>query len=360
LKVVHLITTLVYGGAERLLCNMSKIHAQEFDIEIIYLKDEPNLLSEFPSNVKITYIPLDRHVFINIRNYLKQSNPKIFHTHLGHADFIGLFAARNLDLKRFCTMHNIWFKWDYRDKIIFSLYKLYFKTVAKDCKVISISEAVKRHVDFRLKVNSDNSILIYNGIPDIEINKSRRSIRESLGRDESDYILLFVGRLRVQKSVADLIMAVNLIKDKIPNLKVLIVGDGPEKTHLETMIVQMGLEHIVSLEGTTPNPEYYFEIADIFVLPSVFEGLGLVILEAFRAGVPVIATNIEGPKELITNSLNGILVEPKDYQNLSEQILSLYSDPERAVLLGERGFENFRDKFNIATYADSIKQIYLD
>ncbi len=350
----------MYGGAERLLGNMVKIHATSMDVEIIYMKGEPKLLSEFPENVKVTLIPMDKNVFGKIRNKILTEKPDIVHSHLGHADLITLWATRGINVKKFCTMHNIWFKWDWRDKVIFFLYKVLFKTVSSDCKVISISSAVKDHVDNRLGVKSENSFKIYNGIPNIDRSQySSDALREELGIGKEKFVALFVGRLRLQKSPHDLIAAINLIKGEIPDLKLILVGDGPLKYELQQEIEANGLEDIVQLVGTVSDPEKYFELSDIFVLPSVFEGLGLVILEAFRSCLPVVSTNIEGPKELVENGRNGILVDPKKPQQLADAILKLYRNPELRRTLGLNGNKSFQDTFSIDHYASEIKELYL-
>ena len=213
-------------------------------------------------------------------------------------------------------------------------------------------------MDNVLKVKSKNSVLIYNGIPNVEISETTEEIRESFGLTTDDFVILFVGRLRIQKSVDTLIEAISLIHKKIISPKVLLVGEGPEYSYLNEKVNKLGLEKVVRFEGTTLSPERYFKIANIFVLPSVFEGLGLVILEAFRAQIPVIASRIEGPEELIVDKENGCLFEPKNFEELASLMLKLYEHPEKSRVIAANGNRAFNEEFNISKYADSLNLLY--
>ncbi len=358
MKVVHIITTLVYGGAEKLLCNFTSIHADDHDIEIIFFKENPTLKTFFDPRIKFTQIPINFLVFHNLRKHLKKVNPNVIHTHLGHADLIGLWSSRHLKVKKFCTMHNIWFKWNWKDYIIFFLYRLIFRTVGKDCTVISISKSVKNHVENVLKVDKKKSILIYNGIPKLKIKYDRTRLRQELGILGGEFCLLFVGRLRVQKSVATLINAMADIRPKVVNIRLIILGVGELYEELKSLTIRLGVDDIIAFRGNEPQPEKYFEASDVFILPSVFEGLGLVVLEAFRSGIPVIASNVEGPAELITNNSNGLLFEPKNVKELGQCILKLYNDPSFAKKIGDNGYRTYSSSHKLDGYADTLNSLY--
>ena len=348
-----------FGGAERLLANFTQYHIVNNNIEIIYLKGNPRLQAEFHPSIKIHHVPLSLSTAAQIRKLIKHIKPDVVHTHLGHSDLIGLWACRGLNIKMFCTMHNIWFKWNYKDYIIFALYYILFKTTASKCKVICISETVAKHVTSTLGVKKENVHVIYNGVPSIELNKSKSEIRQLLNMDTSDYIALFVGRLEKQKSVHTLLMAVAELKNEIPNLKVIILGDGSLKEELLNLAKKLKIETIVQFCGTSKEPELYFAASDVFILPSVFEGLGIVILEAFRACVPVIASDLEGPRELIKPGNNGWLFKAEDYIKLSKLIIEMHDNPELGKLIGRNGFESFKNKFEISNYAKQLELLYL-
>lgn len=357
--ICHIITAFGFGGAEKLLVDLVNIQSNKHQVHIVYLKGEPLLQTLLTGPVQLCKIDLDIHCATRLRKFIKTLTPDIIHTHLGHADLIGLWACRNVNVKRFCTMHNIWFKWNWTDHIIFFIYSLLFKTVAKNCKVIAISKSVSEHVENVLKVSKANTKLIHNAIPDIHVKESKDSIRENLNIPLDSFCVLFVGRLELQKSVETLLYAANELKNEIKNIQFLIVGDGTLKGELEDLSRQIAVDEKVFFIGTTKEAEKYFAAVDIFVLPSIFEGFGIVILEAFRASLPVIATNIEGPKELIESEFNGFLFEPKDHKKLADHILQLNRDFELRKEIGDNGYNSYKNKYDIINYEEQIEILYL-
>ncbi len=358
--ICQIITSLVYGGAEKLLVNFSNVLVEKHEIHIIYLKGEPKLKLSFHPRIKVYHVPLGLSCAKNIRSLVKKINPDVVHTHLGHADLIGMYACRGLPMKLYCTMHNVYFKWNWKDDLIFFIYSILFNTIAKKCKVIAISQSVFHHVEKKLHVSKANIKLIHNAIPNIVVEKSKDKLREELNISENSFCALFVGRLEIQKSVETILFAAKELGNSIPNLCIIIVGEGKLKEKLQNLASKLGVLERVFFVGSTPNPEEYFSASDIFVLPSVFEGLGIVVLEAFRASVPVIATNIEGPKELIRDGINGLLFEPKDYKQLSDQILKIYKSLEFRKHIGDNGYKSYLDKYDINSYSKQLEALYLE
>lgn len=360
MKICHVITTLVYGGAERLLMGYANRQAANHKVHVVYLKGDPVLAKEFHPSVIIHHVPLDPRAPGRLRALFLEIKPDILHTNLGHADLIGLWAARGLPVKRFCTMANIWFKWNWTDYAYFVLYRILFDTVARNCVVICISRSVKAHVRRRLGVRESHTRLLYNAIPKIPFDGSAASFRNRLGISHQSFVVLFVGRLRLQKSVDTLIRAAALARMDIPKIKVLVVGEGPEKSSLEKLSAGFGLSDCVEFRGTTANPEAYMAAADVFVLPSIFEGFGIVLIESFRAGLCVVASAVEGPKELIENDRNGLLFPPRDAERLAQCLVRLHGDPVLRHTLAMEGKSGFSERFTMDYYAESLEKIYTE
>jgi len=357
--ICHIITALGYGGAEKLLVDLANIQAGKHEVHIIYLKDVTLLKPMFDQRITFHRVDLGMSCASKLRSLVKQIHPDVVHTHLGHADLIGLWAVRGLPLKRVCRMHNIWFKRNWIDNVvIFPLYSFLFRTVAKDCKVIAISESVAKHCREVLHAKPANVILLYNAIPNISIRESKEELREKLSIPVSSFCILFVGRLEKQKSVDTLIRATGIVKDKIPALQVLIIGDGRLRGSLEELSSSLGLKDTIAFLGVKQNAAEYFSSADLFVLPSIFEGFGIVIIEAFRSSVATIATSIEGPAEIIRHGENGLLFEPLDHEALANSILKLYNDTDLRGRIAKKGYESYANKFDIGTYSSKIESIY--
>ncbi|PKV62737.1 glycosyltransferase family 4 protein [Pontibacter ramchanderi] len=360
MKICHIITGLGFGGAERLLVNFSNLHAKEHEVYIVYLKELTALVPELDPSITLKYIPLKWNAAYNLKKYLADIKPDVVHTHLGHADLLGLGVSYNMPYKLFCTMHNIWFKWNKVDQFIFLAYRFLLNVWVKRTHVINISRVVQTHVVNTLRVPSKRTHLLYNGIPALKTDPKQASpdLFKEMGIDPAHFNVLFVGRLAPQKSVSTLLLAANLLQNKIQNLKIYLVGEGQLENELKTLCESLGLQHLVEFRKPTPNPEKYFACCDVFVLPSIFEGMGIVLLEAFRAKLPVVVSNVEGPKELVQDKHTGLVFEPGDYNALAEKILKYHNTPELREELGKNGFDFYNEQFRIEDYASNLLKLY--
>lgn len=349
MKIIHIITAFGIGGAEILLLNVLNRQVKDHDVHLIYLKPIDSLISELNKQVIVKHIPFSILIVQELKKYYRQHQPDIIHTHLVHADLVGLYSARNIKTKLFCTIHNIYIKQNFVDVLIFGIYRF---ILLKKVNVISISKSVENHVIRRLKVSKERSFLLYNAIP-----KTLMVVKK---KEEKELILLFVGRLVKQKSVETLLKAIRIIKEKKLKIKIklLIIGDGPLKEKLLNLIIDLGLENMVQFIGEEKNIQKYYVKADIFVLPSIWEGFGIVILEAFRAKLAVIASNIEGPAELIENEVNGLLFEPKNHVQLSEKMAQLINNNELRARIANNGYLSFSKKYDIDNYVEKLNELY--
>jgi glycosyltransferase involved in cell wall biosynthesis len=328
------------------------------DITVCYLKDEPRLANLFDSRIKIIKVPFGLRSIPFLRRLYKRIKPDVIHTHCPHADFLGLFAATGLKIKKFTTIHNIWIKWNWNDNIIFYFYRFLLHSLVSECRIIAISSAIKEHLVNRINIPEYRIHLEYNCIPDLILTQSKEGLRLKLGIKIDDYCMLFIGRLEQQKSVDTLIKATETLKATIPNIRTIIIGHGRLKDSLIRQAQSLNIASMISFIQPVVNPEEYYAAADVFVLPSIYEGFGIVILEAFRAGLPVVATNIEGPLELIQSEVNGLLFKPKDYQALADHIFRLYNDPLFARRIGIAGREKYLGKYDIVNYVRRLTNIY--
>jgi len=163
---------------------------------------------------------------------------------------------------------------------------------------------------------------------------SRETIRNELGLNPKDILLLNVGRLMVQKGQEFLIQAMPRIIGRHPNVVAVICGDGPFHSTLEAQIAKLGLQEHVKLLGMRSDVASFLSSADIFILPSLWEGLPRALLEAMFAGLPCVATNVDGTKELIKHEVNGLLIPPQDLEALTDAILQLLESPQLRMTLG--------------------------
>ena len=178
-------------------------------------------------------------------------------------------------------------------------------------------------------VSSNHIEVIFNAISPFKLSAGDRiSARQKLGLHEKDFFLIAVGRLVYEKGHEFLIQAIPSVARSFPHITVGICGSGPLLGQLEEQISALDLEGKVRLLGQWENVRELLAAADAFVLPSRWEGLPMALLEAMMAGLPIIATKVEGVEEVIVEGKNGLLVPIEDADALAGAIMQLMADPQ--------------------------------
>ena len=184
-------------------------------------------------------------------------------------------------------------------------------------------------------VRVDRIIVIPNGVTPLNtLSIDRPAARKSLGLSEIDIFLLSIGRLTYQKGHEYFIQAMSKVVRHFPNVKAGICGDGPLRAQLESQILRLGLSDSMKLLGAWDDISPILASADIFILPSRWEGISRALMEAMAAGIPVIATRVDGTKNLVTDGINGLLIPMEDSEKLENSILQLIENPEMRKRLG--------------------------
>lgn len=211
---------------------------------------------------------------------------------------------------------------------------------------IGVSEAA---CEFLKHLGATNIQLVHDGI-DTAIFKKKEdtNYRQKLDIDNNAVVITFVGRLIYAKGVQDLISAFAKIQDTAPEIKVLIVGHGPYRANLENLAYQIDCASSILFLGQKNQDEVIdvLSVTDIFVNPSYSEGLGISVMEAASIGLPIIATDVGGTREIITTDKTGILVKARDVGQLAEELCSLRANAELREKLGKNARILAERKFN--------------
>jgi glycosyltransferase involved in cell wall biosynthesis len=175
-------------------------------------------------------------------------------------------------------------------------------------------------------------------------------------------IILSVQRLHSRKGLNYLIDAVPSVLKKIPSAQFIIVGKGPEKTNIENKIENLGIENNVKLVGFVIDSELpmYYAYCNLFVLHSIYEAFGIVLLEAMASEKPVISTTVGGIPEVVQHGKSGILVPPKNATALATAIIKLLSDSKSAEEMGQYGRKLTEIEFNWDIIAKKYLEMYVD
>lgn len=221
--------------------------------------------------------------------------------------------------------------------------------------VISNSQGLK---DLALKSQPKKEIgVIYNGVDTEEF------FPDADKRNSEQFTIICVSRVTPRKGIRFLIQAFKILSGRYDNARLIIVGDGNEKQSLEDLVQGLDLREKVEFAGVIAHENVfeYYRRANIFVLPSLNEGMSNVMLEALACGLPVVATNTGGTKELLTDGVNGLVVKMKDPDDLAEKIekIILDSDLEKSMSLESRKLAEKLSWENVSNqYIDLYREMY--
>ncbi len=216
-------------------------------------------------------------------------------------------------------------------------------------KVITVSDYERKNL-LKAGLSENKLVVIYNGIQE---NKKMRNLPMKI----DGFILGTCARLTKRKGINYLIEAFQRIREKYKDIHLVIIGDGEDRKNLEKLVSQNNKDYVHFL-GSIPEASSYFSNFHIFVLPSLNESFGIVILEAMAQRIPVIATRVGGVREIIRDKETGILVAPKDVRSLVEAIIELLENEELRNKIRERGYTRYKENFTLEKMLEKTSKIY--
>ena len=284
--------------------------------------------------------------------YLSRLKPEVIHSHSADLGFFISLSARLYHIPLVNTCHGVTFP-DKQYSFIKRFVEIFFLKHAGFKKIIVVDKNnLKDFEEAKIK----NGVYIPNGV-DI----FGRFDKEKREREKDKKIrFLFVGRLEEQKGCRYLIQATRILVEKTKNFEILLVGDGSQRKMLENLTKETKLGSYVTLLGRVCDEKLgeLYCTSDAFVLPSLWEGLPLTLLEAWSARLPVIVTNVGGISDICVDEGNGLIVRPKNPESIAEAMLRLIEDEELRRGLGKNGEELARRDFSFDNVVMSTLNLY--
>jgi len=205
--------------------------------------------------------------------------------------------------------------------------------------------------------------LISNGVElpprDAFTPDERQNLRDALGLDSAGELVIAVGRLTRQKGHMILLEAIPAVLESHPHTVFALVGDGPLRQELENQAVNLGIEKSVRFLGTREDVYALLYAADLFVLPSLSEGLPMALLEAMGMGLPVIASDLDGIASVLENGRHGLLIPPGEVKSLSLSLISLLSDAALRAQLAEEGCRLVRAQYTLERMCADYENLFV-
>ena len=345
-NILHISRTMDIGGAERIVYQLSSDLKDEFDSVHVASTGglwESELATQGIQHHKILDIDSKNPLTVlkllySIYQIIKNNEITIVHTHHRMAAFyIRLLKLFNSKLIHVYTAHNV-----FKDKL--PLYKF----ALGNAKSVAVGEAVNKNL--KEDVGITDSKVIYNGVI---LKKTDNQVDDIVGYDGTK--LGCIARLSEQKGLTYLIEAMPLLTVK--NIRLFIVGDGELRNELENKVKELHLQDSVTFLGYRKDIVECINSFNFCVLPSVFEGFGLVAIEAFMNSKTLVATDIPGLNEVVTNE-NGILVPVKDTIALAGAIDKLATDVALRNSLAFQAKKTYDEKFSYPMFLENYRALY--
>jgi len=358
-NLLHLITGLEIGGAEMMLLKTLPGMQDDFDNRVCCIKGHGLIGKKLEeSGIPVYYLGLinifDIRIIWNFRKVIKEFKPDILVTYLIHADLFGRIFGRIFGVRKIvCSQRGSLLRWEFLrffDKLTRFLVTKY----------IVQTKTAKKNLMAKLNLPEEKFRVIPNAIDLQEFNFELdiKKKKKDLGINNENMNIVCVSKLRKGKGHEHLLEAFENVFAENKHLNLLIVGDGEQKNRLLRQIENYSCKNNIYFLGNRSDVKEILKISDIFVLPTLGEGMSNAIMEAMVCGLPVITTDIPENKELITNNENGLLIPLKNVNFLEEAIKKIIYNKDLGGELGENAKEKMRESFDINIIASKFVHFF--
>ncbi|MBN1377778.1 MAG: TIGR03088 family PEP-CTERM/XrtA system glycosyltransferase [Gammaproteobacteria bacterium] len=368
--VVHIIYRLDTGGMENGLINLINGMPEEFcDHTIVCLTEYSDFRNRITrQNVQVYALHKkpghDFGIYFRLWSLLRKLGPEIVHTRNLAALEMNIIALLAGVKRRVHGEHG-------RDIYDLDGSNWKYRLVRRFCRFfvsryITVSKDLYQWLVHDLKIPEKKVTQIYNGVDNdrfkpVEKHLCRKALPAGFNAPEC-FIVGTVGRLQAVKNQQYLINAFALMIDQNPEIKttlrLILVGDGNTRQQLEDLVNAEGIQPYVWFAGDQSDVPVLLSAMDLFILPSLAEGISNTILEAMASGLPVVATNVGGNPELVEDNVTGRLVAVNSVDELASVLLSYFKDESLRIRQGENARSSIKNRFSMKKMLSSYQQVY--
>ncbi len=357
MRILHVIDTLDFGGAEKVVVSLANGAADSHEVSVCAVTRLGVLANELDGRVERLSLGRRDGVALGIPWQLaRRIDAGRFDVVHGHNWSVFLETAIAASLSRVgCALHTIHGKYPASAEGHLNGAKralrlrLERRVSQRFDRIVCVSEAIREYVPLTVGIRSDRLTTIHNGIADSA---------PSTHPDREELTFVTVGRLDAVKNHAMMLRAFARLPAKSRPMRLLIAGDGPERTRLEQMSLELGIEQQVTFLGFRERVDSVLAEADVFLLSSRYEGISIALLEAMRAGLPSVATRVGGIAETILEGRTGYMVETEDVEGFAQAMTRLADSRELRHQLGAAAHELQRAEFSRSTMLGRYEELY--
>lgn len=364
-KILYVITKSNWGGAQRYVHDLAVHFAQMHDVVVAcggegalkeHLVRKGIRVIPLPELERDVHILKDIRAFFDLLDIIRREHPDVLHLNSSKVGALGALAGRLLRVPRVVFTAHGW-AWNEDRNALSTLLisATYFVTLLLCHNTIAVSESVQKQAT-RLPFVGNNLRLIRLGIGEKELS-SREEARAKLPeKARTPFVIGTIAELHPIKGIPYAIEAMKELNRA--DVSYVIWGEGEMRQSLEESVRRLGLQNRVFLQGHMHDAETHIRAFDCFVLPSLSEALGYVILEAGRAGLPVVATSVGGVPEIIDTMHSGILVQPKKPSEMAAALSLLLDDENRRRVFGAALQKTVRERFSQEKMFSETQRVY--
>lgn len=376
----HLLNRVNMGGAENYVVMVSNFHSSlGRDSQVVVLTEPGPLSGRFDPNVKVSYQGYFRQsirhpwrfLLSMIKGYrvisraVQDQGIEILQTHLPDSNLWGLAMALTGRCRVVATIHSNNFL-IFDDGTGFGTWIKYhaYRLIVRRCAaVVTVSEEVRRSLLEKLNIPekwAHRIVAVNNGVsvPDLLPTKARHRIRQNLGVPSDVPLLLAVGRLSKVKNFQCLIRTAALLRDRGLDFRVVIAGEGKMRQELETIRSKLGLENIVLMPGNQDGIADIMRSSDLLVVPSLWEGLPLVLLEGMACGLAAVGSRTKGVADILREEKTGLLAEVNDDEGFANAVEDLLNDSARRQEMGAFAREVVLENYSLQNTYRELCRVY--
>jgi glycosyltransferase involved in cell wall biosynthesis len=366
LNVLQLNAPTALAGAERVLLNYFDHHdPRNYSVRLASYLNHRHLDNSFTTALKEKGIPYETIVIGNAGlvtdlrktvNVLRRQPIDILHTHGYCSDLLGLIAARLCHVPIVSTLHG----WTPVSLKLRGYQLLDRISLRHFNAIVCVSKPLHQEL-LRFGIRPERLTYLPNavGIPHLPHGPAA-DLRQQLHCKPQDKLILSVGRLSPEKGLNLLLTSFAGKFKSRPDMRLVIAGEGPQKEELLELAGRLGITEQVLFPGFVSDVSSYYAAADLFVMPSLTEGLPIALLEAMAAGLPVIATAVGGIPDIVRNGKDGCLVPRGDVAQLASMMEAVTANCDLAKNLGTEARETVRQHFSPIQWARALESIYSD
>tara|TARA_B100000767_G_scaffold65978_1_gene62366 strand:- start:6594 stop:7739 length:1146 start_codon:yes stop_codon:yes gene_type:complete len=375
MKICHLITSIDRGGAENHLISLIKKQYKGSKILLIYLRGNDYWKKDLEAlGVEVIKVELKKlinivkfiNVFFEIKKIIFDFNPNIVHAHLSSMELLAallkFFNPKKINLVITKHLDSYFLEASFgQNRPIKGLFLDRFIFKRAD-KIICISKQVKKYFMKNIFIPQKKIKVVYYGVDKTYFNKAteykKTKYLKLIKIEKKNYfIFCCIARHVKQKSLDFLILSFAKFSKKNLNCKLLLVGDGPERKKLIQISKRLNIYKKIIWIKFSENIKEILTLSDAFVLPSKYEGFGIVFLEAMLTNTPIISTNVSAIPEIIKNNYNGILIEPN---NINQMVLALKKIQNKRLVkkFNINSKKLLSNKFNLEVMFKKTNKVY--